>query len=148
MADIVYTLYATKIATRNASYMAFCYMKSSALTTGCNNHRGMVKGTWNIHHSTGIFWSYVFSNFGSFWLIAQQLRIMTDSPLCQLFIIWWPQAIAINYQNTAWRKKVSMENGWPFTVSYSRVLRCSPSQQLSYAFGYSNYDFVEYKRNF
>lgn len=33
-------------------------------------------------------------------------------------------------------------------IHVPRALRCSPSQQLSYAFAYSNYDFVEYKRNF
>jgi len=44
MADIACTLFAAKIISRNAFYMAFCDMKSSALTTDCNDCRGIVKG--------------------------------------------------------------------------------------------------------
>lgn len=38
------------------------------------------------HHSTGIFSGCIFCNFGPFWLTAQQVSVMTDSPLWQFFI--------------------------------------------------------------
>lgn len=70
--------------------------------------REVVRSIWNIHHSTGIFWLHIFCNFGPFWLTAQQLSIMTVSPLCHLV------ATSINYHNATWQKNHSMQNGWPF----------------------------------